>query len=174
MTIENTLLKLIVKHRANGILLDTNVLLLFIFAINQPNMIGKKRLEKYLPADGELLVRIVTEFDRILTTTHVLAETSNLIRQIVKDRLQAELLLSLHPMFCLSVPESYTQIPIDGSNIDVTTFTKLGLTDSALASLVNSEDRLLLTDDFDLYMAANKTGENVINFTHLREASGIV
>lgn len=161
------------QHRARGILLDTNVLLLFLFAFYQPTMIGKKRLEKYGSDDGALLVQYVDQFSRILTTPHVLAETSNLVGQIVGGRLRSELFTKLHPLFCLSLPNSFEQCAIEGSHIDSQLFGRLGLTDSGLAALVKTK-QLLLTDDLDLYLAAISNGGNAINFTHMREASGLL
>lgn len=172
-TLDELLLSLANRHGARGILLDTNVLLLLLFAVYQPNMIGRKRLEKYSADDGALLRQYVGRFGRILTTPHVLAETSNLVRQIVKGRLRTELFAKLHPPFCLGLPNSFEQCAVAGQNIDGELFGRLGLTDSSLAALVQTE-QLLLTDDLDLYVAAISNGGNAINFTHMREAAGLV
>ena len=172
-TLDKQLLSLANRHGARGILLDTNVLLLLLFAVYQPTMIGRKRLEKYSADDGALLVQYVGRFRRILTTPHVLAETSNLVRQIVNGRLRTELFAKLHPQFCLSLPDSFEQCTVDGRHIDGELFGRLGLTDSGLAALVQTE-QLLLTDDLDLYVAANSNGGIAINFTHMREAAGLV
>jgi predicted nucleic acid-binding protein len=170
---EELLLSSIGKHRARGILLDTNVLLLFIFAAFQPTYIGQKRLAKYDATSGKLLVNYVTEFSRILTTPHVLAETSNLAAQIVDGRLRDELFNQLHLLFCLSSPHSFEQCSIKGEEIDRRLFNRIGLTDSCLAALVQKKE-LLLTDDLSLYSAAVSTGGSAINFTHMREAAGVI
>lgn len=161
------------RHSKQGILLDTNVLLLFIIAKHQPTMIGKKRLEKYGEDDGKLLVNYINKFSRILTTPHVLAETSNLVRQIVKGSLGTDLSTILHPLFCLSNHNSFKQFTVNGNRIDSKLFGKLGLTDSGLATLV-PDKILLLTDDLNLYVAASMLKGDAINFTHMREAAGIV
>ena len=80
------------RHRKDGILLDTNVPLLLLIAQFQPTLIGGKRLEKYTRDDAELLCRFVGRFSRILTTTHILAETSNLAAQALSGRLKADFL----------------------------------------------------------------------------------
>jgi hypothetical protein len=50
--------KYIAKHRRAGIFLDTNVLLLFIFAAFMPEKIeASKRLAKYDLASADLLAR---------------------------------------------------------------------------------------------------------------------
>jgi hypothetical protein len=161
------------RHKQKGIILDTNVLLLFLAAVYQPSMIGNKRLSKYGAEDGELLKAYVFPFKRILTTAHVLAETSNLARQIVSGPLLVELSRELHPLFCLGRPASFERCSINGLHIDIRLFSQLGLTDSSLAVLVK-KNRLLLTDDLDLYVAATSSGGDAINFSHMREAAGLL
>lgn len=171
---EQLLLALAGKHCARGILIDTNVLLLYLFGRYQPGAVGRrKRLEHYGLEDADLIMQFLARFDRVLTTQHVLAETSNLARQIVGGARQLELSLKLHPLFCLDTPDSFASCRVDGRAIDVGVFARLGLTDAGLASLV-AADLLLLTDDLDLYVAAVSTGGDAINFTHMREAAGTV
>ncbi len=170
---EQSLLALVGKHAARGILVDTNVLLLYLFGRYQPASIGNKRLEKYGRDDATLLIQFLTRFQRILTTQHVLAETSNLARQIVTGSRRTELSLQLHPLFCLDTPASLQPCVVDGAQIDAAVFAKLGLTDSGLTALVRT-DVLLLTDDLDLYLVAVTGGGDAINFTHMREAAGTV
>lgn len=172
-TLDSRLHSFVVEHKVHGILLDTNVLLLLLFATHQPTMIGKKRLEKYGELDGKLLVSYIQQFSKILTTPHVLAETSNLARQIVSGRWRSELSAKLHPLFCLNLPSSFAQCKVEGQDIDSNLFGQLGLTDSGLATLVQT-NMLLLTDDLDLYIAVISRGGDAINFTHMREAAGIV
>jgi hypothetical protein len=136
-------------------------------------MIGRKRLEKYGMDDGALLVQYVQRFDRILTTQHVLAETSNLCRQIIKGQHLSDFSTKLYPLFCSEMPESFQQCPVDGNRIDRGIFGRLGLTDSGLAYLVQT-NLLLLTDDLDLFVAAVERGQDAINFTHMRDAAGLL
>lgn len=173
-TFEQMLLALVGKHRPRGILVDTNVLLLYLFGRYQPDAVGRrKRLDHYTPEDADLVMQFLARFERILTTQHVLAETSNLARQIAGGAQQLELSLKLHPLFCLDTPDSFESCQVDGAAIDVSVFARLGLTDASLASLV-AADMLLFTDDLGLYVAAVSTGGDAINFTHMREAAGTV
>lgn len=170
---EQTLRGYITKHRENGIFLDTNVLLLFIFALYQPSKIGTKRLSKYVGADGDLLIQFVNNFSKILTTPHVLAETSNLTRQISTDKHGKELAAFIYPLFCEKTDNSFVKLDINEVMVNVDLFGKLGLTDSSITELVQ-DNCLLLTDDLDLSIAAASRGGDVINFTHMREAAGII
>lgn len=160
-------------HAEDGILLDTNVLLLLLVSQFRPDLVGGKRLEIYGLRDAELLTAYVKNFSRILTTSHVLAETSNFIRQIMKGKTQSEFLTWLHPIFCLEDKSALSQCIVQGRDIDVGLFIQLGLTDSGLAASA-SKGRLLLTSDLDLHVAVVSLGAHSINFTHMREAAGII
>ncbi|MPQ60030.1 hypothetical protein [Duganella sp. FT27W] len=171
--LEQQLVSLIAKHGERGILVDTNVLLLYLFGKLLPAALGQKRLAKYSLEDADLIVQFVGRFGHILATQHVLAETSNLARQIVSGGMRDLLVRQLYPWFCLQTPGSFKHCDVPGASIDAGLFARLGLTDAGLASLVRS-DHLLLTDDLDLYIAAVSSGGDAINFTHMREAAGTV
>ena len=49
-------------------------------------------------------------------------------------------------------------------------FIRLGLTDAALLE-AGDPSSVVLTDDFDLYAAADRAGRQVLNFNHAREAN---
>jgi hypothetical protein len=161
------------RHRDDGILLDTNVLLLWLIAQFKPDLIGGKRLEKYTDGDAQLLSDFVRQFQRVLTTHHILTETSNLAAQALTGRLKAEFFERLYPLFCLqSAPEFHT-CQTDAKTVDGVTFIRLGFTDANITAIVHAE-RLLLTDDLDLHLAACAKGADSINFTHMREAAGLL
>jgi predicted nucleic acid-binding protein len=158
------------RHREDGIFLDTNVLLLFLFGQIQPSMIGIKRLAKYTLQDAQLLTDYVSRFKRILTTSHVLAETSNLAAQILNDRLKDEFFSQIFQLFCGDELGAFHQCDTRNLNIDQAIFVRLGLTDATIVSVM-SDKRLLLTDDLDLYLKAMMNGAPSINFTHMREVA---
>ena len=160
-------------HAAHGILLDTNVLLLWLATQLHPKLIGADRLQTYTPSDALLLQEYTGRFGRILTTAHVLAESSNMVGKMVHGRLRDHFFANLFPLFCLDGESSFRQLPTIGRELDVRVFVRLGLTDAGLAALA-SEDCLLLTDDLDLYVAAVSKGIEALNFTHMREAAGLL
>lgn len=172
--LQQTLQQHIQKHNGNGIFLDTNVLLLHLFACYQPSKIGTaKRLSKYCAEDGDMLIQFVANFNRVFTTAHVLAETSNLARQMVDGKQLALLAGALYPLFCLTEDNSLLKLNTEQVVIDVELFKKLGLTDSSIVAVTQSKT-LLLTDDLDLYLAVLAHEGDAINFTHMREAAGII
>lgn len=161
------------NHAETGIFLDTNVLLLFLVNQFMPRLIGIERLKAYRQCDADLLTGFVGRFARVLTTPHVLAETSNFARQMVKGRLQTEFLGWLHPLFCAQGQRSFSQTTPDGHDIDKHLFARLGLTDAALVASANIRN-LLLPADLDLHVATLTQGGHSINFTHMREAAGLL
>lgn len=167
------LIAYIQTHRDGGILLDTNVLLLLLVAQFRPALIGRKRLEKYTLEDAQLLCDFVGKFSRILTTSHILAETSNLAAQAMTGRLKDEFFARVFSLFCSDQRDALHQCPIEANGIDKAIFIRLGLTDAGLVAAVNG-DKLLLTDDLDLYLAALAKGTPTINFTHMREIFGLL
>lgn len=168
-SLDQQLIALVSKHRAAGIFLDTNVMLLFIFAVFMPDKIeGSKRLAKYDREAGSLLLDYVRRFDYVIATPHILAETSNLARQNVHGRMWTALSEQLFPLFC-SEESNIVLRSVDLAQIKFAAFSSLGLTDSVIAATLG--ENLLLTDDLDLYMAVIGT-HDAVNFTHMREAAG--
>lgn len=173
MSLDSQLAALLAKHRANGVLLDTNVLLLLIFAAFMPEKIeGSRRLAKYDEASGRLLFEFVGQFDKIIITQHVLAEVSNLARQNLTGALWNRMAAELYPRFCVLDRSEWEVRDADTTRIEFTWFAKLGLTDSAIVA--NLGTTFLLTDDLDLYVAALSSQCEAINFTHMREAAGLL
>lgn len=171
--LESHLQALVQHHRDDGVVLDTNVLLLWLMAQFKPDLIGGKRLEKYTSQDGRLLSDFVRQFRRILTTSQILTETSNLAAQALTGRVKAEFFQWVHPLFCLQSDLTFHTCATDTKAVDLATFVDLGFTDANLAATVNA-DRLLLTDDLDLHLTALAKRAASINFTHMREAAGLL
>jgi hypothetical protein len=86
------------RHREKGILLDTNLLVLLWLAAFDLGLVGGKRLEKYTPDDVQLLRAYVSRFHRLLSTSTILTETSNLIGQVLKGRHKEACLTALFPI----------------------------------------------------------------------------
>jgi hypothetical protein len=154
---------LISKHRENGVLIDANLLLLLLVGTFDRGLIERiKRLNKYSVRDFDLLQHFCALFPRILTTPHVLTEVSNLIQNSNDRRILAFFqFLAEH---CASLIERYQ---ISADIVQHSLFLSFGLADSALA-MESDQGMLLLTDDFALCAALQKSGRDAINFTHLR------
>lgn len=66
----------------NKVILDTNLLCLLTVGLLGEQWIARhRRLQAYSAADFLLLTRALSNFSEVATTPHILAETSNLLRQ---------------------------------------------------------------------------------------------
>ena len=150
---------------SSGVLVDTNILVLYIVGTLDPDLISKhKRTNKFLPADYRLLDGLLRRFRRIVTTPNVLTEVSNLVDQIggeTGQKLQALLGGFVETLF----EEHYVQ---SIAAVKTEEFRRIGLTDSSIL-LLAKEDLLVLTDDIHLYLALVQRGVEALNFNHLRE-----
>jgi len=153
----------LVETRRSGLLIDTNLLVLFIVgSVNINRIENFKRTRKYSRADYRLLCRVLEGFEPIYTLTHIMAEVSNLTDLTGLERhqarhLQKELLTDLREpaMASSQAAESFH-------------YERLGLVDAAIATLARENACAVLTDDLDLYLALSRDGLDVHNFTHLK------
>jgi len=70
---------LIDKHRAKGVLVDTNLLVLFLIGlVNKRRILSFKRTQYFTVEDFDLLSRLIDWLGRLVTTPHVLSPVSDL------------------------------------------------------------------------------------------------
>src|ERR1044072_1459487 len=75
------------EHRQSGILVDTNLLVLFLLGTFDKRLVTDfKRTQAYSVEDFELLSKLIQQFDKIIATPSVLAEVSNLSGQLKPRR----------------------------------------------------------------------------------------
>ncbi len=71
------------RYKQKGILIDTNILLLwFVGTANRARISKFNRTEKFTLEDYDLLLRIILFFNKLVTTPHILTEVNSLINQI--------------------------------------------------------------------------------------------
>ncbi len=158
----NTFDQLINKHRADGLLIDTNLLLLYLVGrTNKNRILTFKRTQRYTIEDFELVELLIAQFATLITTPHVLTELSNL------GTLQGTELSRLRILFKETV--EHTQEFYDESRhiVSDAAFNRLGLADAAITTLCR-RSMLVLTDDLPLYLGLTQRGVDVINFNHIR------
>ncbi len=162
----NVVAELIGRHRHQGVLIDTNILLLlFVGSFDRDRVPRFKRTKQFTPEDYDLLTRVVEPFKRIVTTPNILSEVNSLSGQLGEParteyfRIFARRIRTLDEHYVASK---------DVSRIEQ--FPKLGLTDSGMLHLAG-EEYLVLTDDFELEGFLSKAGIHVVNFNHIRSLS---
>ncbi|MDB9313789.1 PIN domain-containing protein [Spirulina sp. CS-785/01] len=160
----NYISSLLVEYRNQGIVIDTNILLLWVVGTVNP-----KRIEKFSPTDCfnlqdyELLLPIIDYFQKIVTTANILTEVNSFLNKLREpERSQSLLILA-------KATENLEEIYLPSSQV-VThpKFTTFGLTDSGIVEISRNQ-YLVLTDDLKLWSYLNNSGIAAINFNHIRE-----
>jgi rRNA-processing protein FCF1 len=154
---------LFARYQRKGILIDTNILLLWLVGSTNKARITKfNRTQGFVAEDYELLVDIFQTFQKVLTTPNILTEVSNLINQLGEpERSQC---FSIFARDIIQLDEIYT----DSHTIAATDkFTKFGLTDCGIASLAKG-NYLVLTEDFKLANYLQTIGIDTVNFNNIR------
>jgi hypothetical protein len=98
---------LLARHRAAGIIVDTNLLLLLLIGSHNPTLISSfKRTTRYTASDFHLLVETLALFSTLLTTAHILTEVSNLAGQL-GDPGRQDVMRDLAEMIPIAVPRQH-------------------------------------------------------------------
>ena len=153
---------LIGRYARQGVIIDTNLLLLLFAGLAGPSFIPKfKRTEKYAQADFELLLALIQPFARIVVTPQILAEVTNLSpdHQAFFQNLLAVL---------REAREEY--VPKD-LMLDSTLLPKIGFADLSLLEAAKAGKYLVITDDLRAYGYLSSAECDVINLNHLRGES---
>jgi hypothetical protein len=75
----------VVKYATRGILLDANVLLVYVAGKMDPDRIERfKNIHVFTKKDYRFIEAFVANFARIVATPHILAEVSNLAGQLTE------------------------------------------------------------------------------------------
>ncbi len=151
------------RYKTKGVLVDTNILLLwFVGAVNRERISRFNRTEKFIPEDYDLLLEILSSFDKIVTTPNILTEVNSLANQQGEpDRSKC---LAIFAKGVARLDESY----IESRNAaGMENFAKFGLTDCGIVELAR-ERYLVLTDDLKLANYMQKIGIDTVNFNNLR------
>jgi len=156
-------LQLLDRYRSRGVLVDTNILLLyFVGCFDQERIARFKRTLMFTVEDYELLRRLLHRFDRIVTTPSVLSEVNSLSGQMGQPAKTA-----YFEQFARGIDTLDEQYVASATVCQTEPFPKLGLTDSGIIYLARN-NYLVLTDDLALSGILEKTGIDVLNFNHIR------
>lgn len=155
--------KLIVTYSKKGIIVDTNLFLLYTVGLCNEKRIGTfKRTKQYEIGDYYLLGEFISKFENILITPNILTEVSNFLNQLHENEKQEYYLIFNRLIKHLS--EKYVESNRISSDDK---FYKFGLTDIGIREL-SKGPFLVLTDDLKLYSYLSSEKIDTINFNHIR------
>jgi len=149
----------------SAVILDSNLLVLFIVGKTSPGLIEKhRRLQAYSVSDFDLLIEFIAPMSELIVTPNTLTEASNLLKHIAEPA-RARIAATFRD-FIRVADEHYVK---SAQAVDQSEFLRLWLTDAVILTELNSH-QVLLTAHLDLYLAALRRGETAVNFNHLRQA----
>lgn len=152
------ILELFTRYRSRGVLIDTNLLLLFVVGSVNSELIPKlSRTSNYSPQDFQIIEKAIDFFDKKITTPHVLTEVSNLV-----DRTELQTGLSTYVANAVENFVESNQIMANSA------FSAFGLADTAILDL-SANEYLVLTDDGPLFGLLTNRGVDVVSLNILRK-----
>jgi rRNA-processing protein FCF1 len=159
--VNSHLIQLLQKHKPSGILIDTNLLLLFIVGkVNIERIRDFRRTSQFTTDDFETVNIIVKLFDcKIITTPHILTQVSDLIGRNYEFRLLLKLIVEK-----FVVQEISTQSKM---LINERSFFDFGLADTAIIETAKNPF-LVFTDDNPLYGFLLNSKIDAVNLEQFR------
>jgi rRNA-processing protein FCF1 len=155
---------LIERYSQRGILIDTNILLLyFVGTLNRDRISQFKRTQQFIPKDYDLLMKLLSQFQKVATTPNILTEVNSLLNQLGEPERAKCYVIFAENIAILE--ESYQPSKVIAA--PDWPFIKYGLTDCGLAK-VAQDQYLVLTDDLKLTDYLQRLGIDTINFNNLR------
>ncbi len=151
------------RYRTRGLLLDSNLLLLYVVGSHDERLIESfKRTKTFMLEDFRLLARIIGFFERIVTTPHVLMEVNGLSNQI-----PGSIRYDYYGTFGAKLTELDEQFVASAVIAETPAFRVFGLTDAAIAEMAKDQ-ALVLSVDLDLVVHLQSSSIDAVNFNHIR------
>ena len=154
---------LIAKYYTKGILIDTNILLLYLVgAVNRARITKFKRTAQFIGEDYNLLIKLVGKFIKVVVTPNILTEVNSLANQL--GELEIARGLSMFSIITANITEEYINSNVVAQH---EMFARFGLTDCGIILLAENK-YLVLTDDLKLHLYLKSLGIDTVNFNNLR------
>lgn len=151
------------RYRSNGLLLDSNLLLLYVVGSHDDRLVESfKRTRIFTLDDFRLLVRIVAFFERVVTTPHILTEVNGFSNQLPKKSK-----FEYYGTFGAKIEVLEEQLVGAASVAETSAFRLFGLTDAVIKG-VAQEQMLVLSADLDLVVHLHNSGLDAVNFNNIR------
>jgi hypothetical protein len=159
------ILSLINRNKNKGVIVDANLLLVYIVGCINPDRLSKfTRTSQFDKNSFDLLYNLINEFNLIVATPNILTELCNLLGNLQEpERGKCLALVKNLTKNNEIFQEFYVESQIA---TDESCFTRLELTDSGIAHLAKGKF-LVLTIDLDLHLHLLSLGIDSINFNNL-------
>jgi rRNA-processing protein FCF1 len=156
--------KLIGRCASRGILIDTNLLLVYLAGLFDRAHVGRiGRSKGYSPEDFDLLARLIRPFRTIFVTPQILAELSNLS----PDGANAAFARYYAGLVKVLRDASEEHVPKD-LMLGSPALPRIGFTDLSIVEAAKKHKCLVLTDDFRAAGYVRSANVPVLNMNQLR------
>lgn len=156
------ILFLLDRYRTAGLVLDSNLLLLFLIGeIDVEEINRKKRVQIYDEDDYYALRDFIRQFVQLYTTPNIITEVSNLLGRKPKRGSIYDVALSKFIVYSAEYYISSEQASNDPF------FASFDIADTA-SKILAARGKLILTDDYQLANQMDTAGLPVVNFNHIR------
>jgi hypothetical protein len=152
----------LVKRQQGGVLLDTNVLLLFVMmAIERSYVSEWKRTQQFSEAHMDALQLLVANARGFVTTPHILTEVTNLADKL-PSHLRRRFMIAV-ARFAQTARERYKLSAKLSKDV---AFGRLGLADVAQLVLPTSAKPVIITVDGPLFIELEQRRLPAVNLNH--------
>jgi hypothetical protein len=153
----------ITAYYRTGILLDANLMVLYIVGSYDIHLIGKhKRTDTFIKDDFTFINRLLKNFATRITTPHILTEVSNLTEGLLQHSDKG---FATH--FRNIIPHHHEQYETSVNLSGIPAFPKFGLADSSVMQ-VAQDGNLVLSVDSRLCSYLSNIGLPAFNYNHIR------
>ena len=157
------ILNLLTKYYTKGIIIDTNILLLYLVGrVNHERITKFKRTRQFVPEDYDRLLELFNNFQKVIATPNILTEVNSLANQLGEP--ERSHCLNIFTQLTALVCEEYLESSMITSHEP---FSRFGLTDCGIMLLAKNK-YLVLTDDLKLHLYLKAMGIDTVNFNNLR------
>jgi hypothetical protein len=151
------------KYSRQGVVMDTNVLLLYAIGTYDVAQIEKfKRTQSFTSIDFGYLLEFLEQFDCLLTTPNLLTELTNLTEGF-NEQTKHQFFKSLSQQIQLFSEQHFESSTLSKTPV----FQKFGLADTTLSEL-GKQKHLILSDDLRLTHFLHTQKNDCLNFNHIR------
>lgn len=154
------LTQLLTKHSRKGVIVDANILFVYCVGLLDQSLVSKvKGTKEYTLGDFRLFNQLIANLGLVITTPNILTEVSNLACRLRND-IQELIHVLIKVQFVASIEERYVA---SNQAIINPIFTRLGLSDTAIATLAE-EGLLVLTNDLGLALYLESRNIDCIHY----------
>ncbi len=155
--------RLLARYKRKGVIVDTNLLLIYFIGKYTPDLISKfKKTYHYTIEDFIIIENIMKYFTTVITSPNILTEISNLSNQLPENIKNDYFKEFKRQVYILK--EEYIE---SNEACKLKYFNLLGLTDSVIFKAAKGK-YLVFTDDFKLSNILNTLKIDVLNLNHIR------